>query len=159
MPTGFSNEKSAEYVVLNNLYNKVSDKCSFFYPFIFQSKRDDTLLSLQNETDNLHLIICFARRPKTDYIDDDKVIITFRETLFRRANYFKRRGISSIIGAPIGTCIDEIGFGAHCQWFYPEPNYNNDFSQVFVYKEDRVDLVNANSGVNVINKRYYKCII
>lgn len=46
MATGFSNEKSAEYVVINDLYCKIKDKCSLFYPIIYQSKRDDTLISL-----------------------------------------------------------------------------------------------------------------
>ncbi len=150
MPTGFSNEKSAEYVVLNNLYNKVKDKCSFFYPFIYQSKRDDTLLSLQNEIDDLRFIICFARRPKTYRIGDNVVEITFRETLFSRSDYFKTKSVESIIGAPIGTRIEEIGFGANCKWFYPKQNFTDRYSQCLIYK-DGVNFIDENPGINMLS--------
>lgn len=122
MATGFSNEKSAEYVVLFDLYSKLKNKCTFFYPFLYQSKRDDTLLSLQNQVNDLRLVVCFVRRPKANYEDDDEIEITFRETLFDKSNFFYKEGVSSIIGVPIGSRIEEIGFGAKCQWFYPEKN-------------------------------------
>lgn len=149
MPTGFSNEKSAEYVVLHDLYNKVKDKCSFFYPFVYQSKRDDTLLSLNNEINDLHLIICFARRPKTYHIGGNMVEITFRETLFDRSDYFKTKGVESIIGAPIGTSIEEIGFGAQCQWFYPNHNIMDGYSHCFIDKNG-IDFIENTPGINIL---------
>lgn len=149
MPTGFSNEKSAEYVVLYDLYDKVKDKCSFFYPFIYQSKRDDTLLSLKNEINDLHFIICFARRPKTYLIGDNVIEITFRETLFSRSDYFKTKKVESIVGAPIGTRIEEIGLGAHCQWFYPKQNFTDRYSQCLLYK-DRTNFIDNIPGINML---------
>jgi hypothetical protein len=149
MPTGFSNEKSAEYVVLYDLYNKVKDRCSFFYPFIYQSKRDNTLLSLHNEIDDLQFIICFARRSKTYFVGDNIVEITFRETLFSRSDYFKTKKIESIIGAPIGTRIEEIGFGAHCQWFYPEQNFTDGYSHCLIHK-NRSNFIEHIPGIKLL---------
>lgn len=150
MPTGFSNEKSAEYVVLFDLYNRVKDKCSFFYPFIYQSKRDDTLLSLENDINNLHLIICFARRPKAYKLGGNMLEITFRESLFMRSDYFKSKNIESIIGAPIGTRIEEIGFGAHCQWFYPTVNFRDKYSECHISK-DRLNYIDVEPGINILS--------
>lgn len=149
MPTGFSNEKSAEYVVLYDLYNKVKNKCSFFYPFIYQSKRDDTMLSLDNEINNLHFIICFARRPKAYFVGEKRVEITFRKTLFERSDYFKAKKIESIVGVPIGTRIEEIGFGADCQWFYPKQNFTDGYSQCHILKE-RKNLKDNIPGINIL---------
>ena len=127
MFTGFANERSAEYMVLNDLYTKVQDHCSFYYPFYFHKNRDDTQLSNNHKIYNLQLIVCFARRPKTDEVNSNCSAITFRESIFEHTNYFKAKGISSIIGAPLGTSIDQIGFGAYCQWFkinkYTERNF------------------------------------
>lgn len=134
MATGFSNEKSAEYVILNDLYYKIKDMCSLFYPIIYQSKRDDTRISGQNDIDNLRLLICFARRPKVTRVQDEVIEITFRETLFKYANYFYNKGVDSIIGIPIGSRIDEIGFGAKCKWFYSEKNRDCDFCHCLVDK-------------------------
>ena len=89
MATGFSNEKSAEYVVINDLYYKVKDKCSLFYPIIYQNKRDDTMISSQNNIDNLGLFICFARRPKVNNIYDDiypKAIIQLNNNITKKEN-------------------------------------------------------------------------
>lgn len=93
MAVGFSNEKSAEYVIINDLYCKIKDKCSLFYPIIYQSKRDDTLVSLQNNIDNLGLLICFARRSKVNNMYDDIVEITFRETLFKHIIFMIKKWI------------------------------------------------------------------
>lgn len=134
MATGFSNEKSAEYVVINDLYCKIKDKCALFYPIIYQSKRDDTMISSQNNIDDLGLLICFARRPKVNSLYDEIIEITFRETLFKHANYFYNKGVDSIIGIPIGSRIEEIGFGAKCKWLVPEKNGDGKFSCCLVDK-------------------------
>ena len=147
MTTGFSNEKSAEYVIINDLYDKIKNECSFFYPFLYQSKRDDTMLSLQNNIDSLGLIVCFARRSKVCSIYDDVVEITFRETLFKHSNYFYNKGVNSIIGAPIGSRIEEIGFGSKCKWFYPEKNVDCDYSFCQINKNN-LELLKNSRNVN-----------
>lgn len=147
MATGFSNEKSAEYVVINDLYGKIKDKCSLFYPIIYQSKRDDTMISLQNNIDDLGLLICFARRPKVNSIYDEIIEITFRETLFKHANYFYDKGVDSIIGIPIGSRIEEIGFGAKCKWFVPEKNGDGKFSYCLVDKSS-LECIMESDNVN-----------
>lgn len=170
MATGFSNEKSAEYVVINDLYYKVKNYCSLFYPIIYQSKRDDTLISLQNNIDNLGLLICFARRPKVTNIYDDIIEITFRETLFKQADYFYNEGVKSVIGVPIGSRIEEVGFGAKCKWFYPKENSDCIFSHCLVdksslnciKKSDNVSELKEDEIVNImqrIKKRSWKEIL
>ena len=150
MVTGFSNEKSAEYIILYDLYNKFKDKFTFFYPFIYQSKRDDTLLSLKNEINNLRLIVCFARRPKANYKDDNEIVITFRETLFDKSNYFYEEGVDSIIGVPIGSRVEEIGFGARCHWFYPEKNAIS--YSTCVINKNSMELVKFDKAISVLNE-------
>lgn len=151
MATGFSNEKSAEYVILNDLYCKIKDMCSLFYPIIYQSKRDDTRISVQNDIGNLRLLVCFARRPKVTHVQDEVIEITFRETLFKHANYFYNIGVESIIGVPIGSRIDEIGFGAKCKWFYPEKNRNYEFCHCLVDKSSFRCLKN-DIGINELKE-------
>lgn len=151
MATGFSNEKSAEYVVINDLYYKVKDNCSLFYPIIYQSKRDDTMISSQINIDNLGLFICFARRPKVNNIYDDIIEITFRETLFKHANYFYNEGVESIIGTPIGSRIEEVGFGAKCKWFYPKENSDCIFSHCLVDKSN-LNCIKASNNVSELKE-------
>lgn len=136
MATGFSNEKSAEYVIINDLYYKVKENCSLFYPIVYQSKRDDTMISLQSNIGNLGLLICFARRPKVKKLYDNIIEITFRETLFKHSNYFYNEGVESIIGVPIGSGIEEVGFGAKCKWFYPNENSDCIFTHCLVDKSN-----------------------
>ena len=38
---GFSNERSAEYMILNNLYEKIKNEYRLFYPFYYKKNRDD----------------------------------------------------------------------------------------------------------------------
>lgn len=151
MATGFSNEKSAEYVVIYDLYCKIKDKCSLFYPIIYQSKRDDTLISLQNDIDDLRLIICFARRPKVNNIRDEIIEITFRETLFKHADYFYNEGVDSIIGIPVGSKIEEVGFGAKCKWFYPKKHSGCSFSYCLVNKSS-LNCIKESDNVNELEE-------
>jgi hypothetical protein len=115
--TGFSNERTSEYMILNDLYNKVQSKCRVFYPFYYQKKRDDTQLSLLNDPGELQVVACFARRPKTDSVLSRRTIITFRHSMFEQVNYLKKYGIPVIAASPIGTGIENIGFGSKCKWF------------------------------------------
>lgn len=126
MYTGFSNEKSAEYVILNNLYSKFNNRFSFFYPICFHKRRDDTSISYNDEAKDLRIIACFSRRAKTDYIYSKKGIVTWRENHFRQSKFLNKIGISTISSVPIGSSIEEIGYGSFCEWF--EIVGNNDFS-------------------------------
>lgn len=105
MLTGFSTERTAEYIILHDLYMRMHNRDPFFYPFFYQRKRDDTYLSNANEIDELHLITCFARRPKTDTPNSPCATITFRPALFEHVEYFSKQGIPTIVGAPLGTSI------------------------------------------------------
>jgi hypothetical protein len=125
--TGFSTERTAEYIILHDLYEKIRDQSSFFYPFFYQRNRDDTNLSAENEVEGLHLIICFARRPKTSVPYSSYSVVTFRQSIFEHVNYFSALGIPSIVGAPIGTGIEEIGFGSKCIWFQLRPREEADY--------------------------------
>ena len=60
MSTGFSNIRTSEYTIINDLYNKIHNKCSFFYPFYFYKKRDDTNISMLNEISEFahHSLLC-----------------------------------------------------------------------------------------------------
>lgn len=46
MPTGFSTERAVEYMVLHDLYARIKEKYSLFYPFFYQRNRNDMQLSL-----------------------------------------------------------------------------------------------------------------
>ena len=116
--TGFSNERTSEYMILNNLYNKVQSSCQLFYPFFYHKRRDDTLISLMNDPGDIQLVACFARRPKTDSVLSDKTIISFRRSIFDQVDFLENNfNISVIAGTPLGTGIQSIGFGGKCQWF------------------------------------------
>ena len=130
MVTGFSNEKSAEYIILNDLYRKFEKYFSFFYPIYFHKNRDNTALSKTDNTQGLRLICLFSRRPKTDYIGSRKVYINFRDNMFFQSKFLYKYGISTIIASPIASSISELGFGAACQWF-------RSFSHIEV--EDNID--------------------
>lgn len=125
--TGFSTERTSEYIILHDLYEKIRDQSFFFYPFFYQRNRDDTNLSMENEVEGLHFIICFARRPKTDIPSSRYSVVTFRESIFDHVKYFSDLGIPSVVGAPIGTCIKEIGFGSKCLWFQLSPRKETDY--------------------------------
>ena len=58
-----------------------------------------------------------ARRPKTDAPDSSYLVITFRQSIFEHVNYFADLGIPSIIGALIGTSVEDIGFGSNALGF------------------------------------------
>lgn len=127
LATGFSTERTAEYIILHDLYEKIKDRSSFFYPFFYQKNRDDTILSAKNEIEGLHLIICFARRPKTDIPNSSYSVVTFRQSIFEHVNYFADLGIPSIVGAPIGTSVENIGFGSKCTWFQLHSRKEEDY--------------------------------
>lgn len=151
MYTGFSNERSAEYVILNDLYQKLNANFSFFYPVWFHKRRDDTSISYSNKTRNLRLVACFSRRIKTDYIHSEKSLATWRESHFRQCHFFKENDTSTITAVPIGSSIEEIGFGAYCQWF--EISSNGDFSEEnvhFLYQKIFESETERIRGVNEI---------
>lgn len=145
--TGFSNVRSMEYVLINDLYDK--NEFDFFYPFYFWKNRDDTILSLSNNLDEIGLIALFSRRPKTDYVNSDYIEVSFRETLFRQSNLLQQYEIPVIIGLPIGTSILEMGFGAKVQWFIHNSN-NNDDEVTYVFKKNDVNKKKANT-LNFVN--------
>ena len=128
MITGFSTERTAEYTILHDLYERVSDQYSLFYPFYYQKNRDDTHLSEKNQIEELHLLICFARRPKTKTPNSPYSMITFRPNLFNHTNYFSTLDIPTIVGAPIGTSVDKIGFGSRCYWFQLYKTQDNSYT-------------------------------
>lgn len=117
MPTGFSNVRSTEYSLLYTLYNECRNKFEYFYPFYFQKKRDDTLLSLENTIHDIQIIALFARRPKTKYVNSDYIEISFRKTLFEQIHILNSLNIPVIAGSPLASNIENVGFGAKMQWF------------------------------------------
>lgn len=117
MVTGFSSEKSAEYIILNDLYRKFEKHFAFFYPIYFHKNRDNTALSKKDNTQGLRLICLFSRRPKTNCIGSRKIYINFRDHMFFQSEFLYEHGISTIIASPIASSIIELGFGATCQWF------------------------------------------
>lgn len=127
MPTGFSTERAAEYMVLHNLYTIIKEKYPLFYPFYYQKNRDDTQLSFENIIDELHLITLLARRSKTFSPNSTYSAITFRPSLFEHTNYFSTFGITTIVGAPTGTSVDKICFGSKCCWFQLFPSYDENY--------------------------------
>lgn len=133
MVSGFSNERTSEYMILNDLYRKISGECGFFYPFYFQRNRDDTNLSMKNNIDDLQLIVCFSRRPKTNYPKSNLTVVTFRDSLFKHTDYFADRGVPTIVGSPIGTNIENIGFGSKCQWFQLQAGISESYVEYFFY--------------------------
>ncbi|WP_091832411.1 hypothetical protein [Propionispira arboris] len=124
---GFSNDRSAEYMIINNLYEKTKKEYTLFYPFYYKKNRDDTNISHENKLDEAHFMICFARRPKTDAIYSLNSEITFRSSLFEHIKYFAQKGIDTIIGAPIGTSIESIGLGSTCCWFQLFPEQETEY--------------------------------
>lgn len=122
MATGFANEKTAEHIVLHDLYEKYRNYYDYFYPFYFRKGRDDTKIALENNRGCYKLVAVFARRPKTTTIDPGRIIVTLRKSLFEGALFFEERGIPVFASSPIGSSIDDIGFGSQCRWFKICPN-------------------------------------
>jgi hypothetical protein len=152
MATGFSNERTSEYMILNDLYYKLKNKCSFFYPFYYHSKRDDTALSLLNDITDLHLIACFARRPKTYSPMSDDTYITFRQSMFEQTNILHKYSIPVISGTPIGTSIDKIGFGSTCIWFSIQPDIKDDYVICEFFK-GIIEDDSLIKGINIIDDK------
>lgn len=152
MVIGFSNERTSEYMILNDLYNKISNRCSFFYPFFFHKKRDDTSISFLNRVINLHLIACFARRPKTDYPLSDYSVISFRSSLFEQVNFLKKYEIPVIAGTPMGTGIEKIGFGSKCQWFELNAGVDEYYVE-YKFINFIIDPKSVISGINLLDDR------
>ena len=125
--TGFSSERTSEYMILNDLYNKVKSSCRLFYPFYYHKRRDDTHISLMNDLSDLHVVACFARRPKTDSVLSSKTTISFRQSIFDQTNILKEFYIPVIAGTPLGTGIESIGFGSKCQWFQIHAGITDDY--------------------------------
>ncbi|MBS4746141.1 hypothetical protein V2J31_17155 [Bacillus safensis] len=136
MTTGFSNERSAEYIILNDLYRKFEKNFTYFYPIHFHKNRDDTMLSKSDNAKGFKLICLFSRRPKTNFIGSKIVDINFRQSIFSQSELLFKHGISTIVASPIATQIEELGFGAFCQWFE-------------VFSDVRID---NDSVSNVLNK-------
>ncbi len=146
--TGFSSVRSSEYVVLNDLYNRIRPSFKLFYPFFYQRNRDDTILSLSNKVDNLQLVACFARRPKTDAVLSPRTIITFRRSIFEQVDYFAKYNIPVLASSPIGTGLESIGFGSECKWFNINTGIKTDYEEFYFLKGQ----VNNKSvkGINIL---------
>ncbi len=135
--TGFSNARSSEYMVLYDLYNRIKQECKFFYPFYYHRRRDDTNLSRLNKLENLKVVACFARRPKTDFVLSSNLIITFRNSIFDQVNLFNKFDIPVLAASPMGTGIEEIGFGSKCQWFKINPGIEKDYVE-YEFREGQI---------------------
>ncbi|MHB8065525.1 MAG: hypothetical protein ACYDG2_23405 [Ruminiclostridium sp.] len=149
--TGFSNVRSSEYMILNDLYCKIKSNCNIFYPFIYQKRRDDTILSLMNNVDNLQVVACFARRPKTDSVLSPKTIITFRHSMFEQAYFLKKYNIPVLAASPIGTGIKYIGFGSKCQWFQIDTGIMSYYEEYKLYNGQIISNDLAD-GINLVEK-------
>ena len=150
MISGFSNERTSEYMILNDLYGKISGECVFFYPFYFHRNRDDTKLSMQNDIADLQLTICFSRRPKTDHPKSNLITVTFRDSLFKHADYFADRGFPTIAGSPIGSSIENIGFGSKCQWFQLQAGINESYVEYNFY-DYSIDLETVIKDISLLD--------
>jgi len=150
MVTGFSNERTSEYMILNDLYGKMKDKCKYFYPFFFHKNRDDTILSLHNDVADLHFIVCFSRRPKTNAPFSEHTYISFRQSLFDHASFFHQHGIPVIVGSPLGTSIENIGFGSECQWFQIQPGVNEQYI-VYRFMQYDIDTKTVIKGIELLD--------
>ncbi len=149
MVTGFSNERTSEYMILYDLYNKIKKEFSFFYPFYYHSKRDDTYLSKLNDINDLHLVACFARRPKTNIPFSNRVFISFRRSMFEQANFLRKSDIPVIVGTPLGTAIDNIGFGSACQWFSINAEIDDGYI-VYDFINNKIDSKCIIDGIDLI---------
>jgi hypothetical protein len=125
--TGFSNERTSGYMILNDLYNKIQSRCRLFYPFYYHKRRDDTHISLMNDPGDIQIVACFARRPKTDSVLSSKTIISFRRSIFDQVDFLEKFDIPVIAGTPLGTGIENIGFGSKCQWFQVHSGIEDDY--------------------------------
>lgn len=106
--TGFSNVRNSEYMILNDLYNRVQPSCQLFYPFYYQRRRDDTRLSLLNNPGDLQIVACFARRPKTDSVLSTETTVFFRHSIFEQTDFLEKFNIPVIAGTPLGTGIESM---------------------------------------------------
>lgn len=147
--TGFSNTRSSEYMILNDLYSNVKSKYKIFYPLFFQKRRDNTNLSLLNNVPNLQVIACFARRPKTDSVLSNKTIITFRRSIFEHADFLNKLDIPVLAASPIGTTVDSIGFGSKCKWFRIDAGIDSEYEEYRFYDGEILHDCHTN-GINLI---------
>ncbi|MDQ2086983.1 hypothetical protein RBH29_11145 [Herbivorax sp. ANBcel31] len=160
MTTGFSNVRSMEYLLIHELYKTFKDKFEFYYPFFFQRKRDDTLLSSLNYLSDIKLVALFARRPKTDSPNSNFIEVTFRQSLFEQAYELGKNNVSAICGSPLATRIKDIGFGAQIQWFIIKNNTHQTLvTYEFIDGEietrtlvDEVQLIDDSHLLNILNK-------
>jgi hypothetical protein len=138
-------------MILNDLYQNQSMRYKWFYPFYFQRRRDDTNLSRMNYINDIHIIACFARRPKTDSVSSNKTIITFRNSIFEQTYFLNKFDIPVIAGTPLGTRIDTIGFGSKCQWFNVKP-YNNNESIEYAFVNEKLQSSCQNNSIILLDK-------
>lgn len=148
--TGFSNERTSEYMILNNLYNKIKLYCQLFYPFFYHKRRDDTNISLMNDPGELQFVACFARRPKTDSVLSSETTISFRHSIFEQTEFFEKLDIPVIAGSPLGTGIERIGFGAECQWFQIRAGIK-DYYLEYRFCQNIVDPDCLVNGINLLD--------
>lgn len=158
MITGFSNVRTSEYTILYDLYERIKDKSSYFYPFFFHKRRDDTSLSMSNNITDLHLIACFARRPKTDFHLSDYSYISFRRSIFEQVDVFQKYKIPVIAASPLGTGIEKIGFGSKCQWFELKPGIDKEYVE-YEFVNNNTNQYTLISGINLLDSESLDSIL
>ena len=105
---------------------------------------------------NLHIIACFVRRPKTDYLLSSHTYVTFRRPIFEQVEILKKYNIPVTASTPLGSGIENIGFGSKCQWFKLHNDINRDIIEYeFVkYKINNQTLVNNIELLDDINLQF-----
>lgn len=64
----------------------------------------------------------FARRPKVDHPDDERILVKLNDVIFKRAYYLARLGVPTFAGVPRVSSITNLRRRGPCSWFCLRPD-------------------------------------
>jgi len=116
--TSFISEHSAEYVLVKNIVDTLSQDFIAVVPVYFWSTREGATIAKHCMANhNVRILAAYARRPKIAQPDQDWLNMKINSQLFDAAQFGAQCGIPVLTGVPLVTNLSSFTLDIPCSWF------------------------------------------
>jgi hypothetical protein len=117
-PVSFTNEHSAEYLLVPDLVHRLETGFDTIIPdFVWLSRLGQRIAKQSLADGQYRLVTAYARRPKVITAGDPQVMMRVNGDLFGAAHVGERLGCPVLAGVPLVSHMLAFTLGADCAWF------------------------------------------
>ena len=111
-------ERTAEYVLVNDLVHRLSPAFQDLLPMFFWATREGNRTAFESMRDfKLRLLTCFARRPKVDRFLNEHILMKINPELKQYHEVCSPLGIPVVAGLPMIRSLSSLRLTSVCNWF------------------------------------------